>query len=265
MFQIGFVCPVYNAQKFHDYTEAALLSFFATTPNGVAIVVDDGSNSWSVDYAARLNALAKYFPNVKLHLIHHSKQKGLTHSWNSGLNFAYNLGVDYIIAGNNDILFTPLWYEGMLHALDNSYALAGPLSNAPGSTAKGLQDINRYFKTYKLSDDEVSLAKLASHLHRNRLGQVVESRINGFFQLAHRDSWNLGRYDKQTFYRPINTHTSLGKVNKTPLMTLNEDELQARWAKLRLKSAIVLSSFIFHYRSVSRGRAYAKGNWYRIS
>ena len=57
MFQIGFVCPVYNAQKFHDYTEAALLSFFATTPNGVAIVVDDGSNSWSVDYAARLNAL----------------------------------------------------------------------------------------------------------------------------------------------------------------------------------------------------------------
>jgi GT2 family glycosyltransferase len=49
------------------------------------------------------------------------------------------------------------------------------------------------------------------------------------------------------------------------MMTGNEDELQARWAKKGMKSGVVLSTFIFHYRSVSRGDKYKWGRWYRQS
>lgn len=263
MIRIGFVCPTYDAVNLHTYTAAALATFFETTPNGVAIVVDDGSKSWSIEYERRLHRIAERYPHVELHVIHYDKNGGLTRSWNAGLRKANQLNLDYAIAGNNDILFTPRWYEGMLHALENGYALVGPLSNAPGVTAKGRQEVDRYVSDYQLNDDPVALGKIAATLHQERLGQVVESKINGFFQLAHMRSWQAGRYDDKHVYRPVNTYTAKGARNPTPLMTLNEDELQARWAELGFRSAISLSSFIFHYRAVSRGDRYKRGKWYR--
>lgn len=262
--KIGFVCPTYDAVNLHAYTVAALQTFFETTPNGVAIVVDDGSSSWSKDYENKLKAITASFPHAdELHLIHYEKHGGLTRSWNAGLRRAADLRLDYAIAGNNDVLFTPKWYEGMLHALANGYDLVGPLSNAPGITAKGKQEIQQYYTDYVLNDNPQDLQKIASYLHTNRLGQVIESKINGFFQMAHMDSWRKGKYDDRHYYRPVNTHTSKGRRNPTPLMTLNEDELQSRWSGLKMRSAIALSSFIFHYRAVSRGDQYKRGNWYR--
>jgi glycosyltransferase involved in cell wall biosynthesis len=263
MLRIGFICPTYDAVKLHSYTAAALRTFFETTPGGVAIVVDDGSRSWTEAYQRRLRRLAARYPAGELHLIRHSHHGGLTRSWNAGLTLASELSLDYVIAGNNDVLFTPAWYAGMLHALTNGYDLVGPLSNAPGITAHGKQEIERYVPDYVLSDRPAALAQLAERLYAARLGQVVESPINGFFQMAHLDTWRLGRYDAKHYYRPVNAYTSTGHRNPTPLMTLNEDELQARWASLGLSSAIVLSSFIFHYRAVSRGDGYKRGKWYR--
>jgi len=263
MLKIGFVCPTYDAAKLHTYTIASLETFFETTPNGVGIVVDDGSSSWSTSYETKLKSELSHFPHSELHLIHYEKHGGLTRSWNAGLRRAIDLKLDYAIAGNNDVLFTPKWYEGLLHALDNGYHLVGPLSNAPGITAKGKQEVDRYYPNYLLNDNPDELEKIASYLHANRLGQVVESKINGFFQMAHTDSWRKGRYDERHCYRPVNTHTAKGRRNPTPLMTLNEDELQSRWTKLGMRSAIALSSFVFHYRAVSRGDRYKRGNWYR--
>ena len=48
--KIGFICPVYNAMAFANYTQKALKSFLDTTPDGVAIVVNDGSAGWSDAY-----------------------------------------------------------------------------------------------------------------------------------------------------------------------------------------------------------------------
>jgi hypothetical protein len=47
-------------------------------------------------------------------------------------------------------------------------------------------------------------------------------------------------------------------------MTGNEDELQSRWRAKGMKFAAALGSFIFHYRSVSRGKKFAKGKWLRM-
>lgn len=262
MLRIGFVCPTYNAQSLARYTEAALRSFYETTPGGVGIVVDDGSKDWTPAYEVELKNLAAEY-EADIHLHHFRDQGGLTRSWNVGLEIAHQQKLDYGIAGNNDVVFTVKWYEGMVHALANGYSLAGPLSNAPGITAKGRQEVDKYLSTFQLTDDRDELDKMATELHQKHLGKVIESPINGFFQMATMESWRRGMYDSGHYYCPVNKFTSKGRRNPTPLMTLNEDELQHRWTKKKMKSAIVLGSFIFHYRAVSRGNRYKRGKWYR--
>lgn len=265
MLKIGFICPTYDALNFDSYTKLSLESFFTTTPNGVALVVDDGSSGWSDNYVKSLKDCVNRYPGCDLHVIHFPKNGGLTRSWNAGLTKADELNLDYAIAGNNDVVFTDKWYEGMIHALANGYSLVGPLSNAPGVTAAGKQEINRYITSYKLTDNKDELNKIAKQLHEKNLGKVIESKVNGFFQMAAMSAWRKGKFDAKNYYRPVNNHTSKGKKNPTPLMTLNEDELQSRWAAKGMKSAIALSTFIFHYRAVSRGDKYKMGKWYRKS
>lgn len=265
MLRIGFVCPTYNAVELDRYTRRALVSFFDTTPYGVAIVVDDGSQSWTRNYAQTLQGIVLNYPGAELHIIRFDKPGGLTRSWNAGLALADRLGLTYAISGNNDVVFTRRWYLGLLHALANGYDLVGPLSNAPGPTAKGLQEIAKYCESYQLTDDQTKLNAMADVIHDKYLGQVVESPVNGFFHMATMDSWRKGKYDETHYYRPVNSVLPSGKINLTPLTTGNEDELQHRWRQKKMLSAIVLSSFIFHYRAVSRGSAYRRGDWYRQS
>ena len=266
MLTIGFVCPTYKANELHAYTERAITSFVRTTPNGVVILADDASPDWG-GYELKLEKLCYNLgvPKQNFRVIHFDRVGRLTRSWNAGLRMAAHLGLDYAIAGNNDVVFTPDWYAGMLHALNNGYDLVGPISNAPGVTAKGLQEARYYTNKYALSDRDEVLSAIFKDVYDRHLGKVVESPINGFFQMAKVSSWIAGKYNKSDFYKPVNKFTSRGKVNKTPLMTLNEDELQARWRKLNMKSAIVCSSYIFHYRAVSRGDSYKKGDAFRIS
>jgi glycosyltransferase involved in cell wall biosynthesis len=260
--RIAFICPTFNAVGLHKYTARALTSFLETTPSGVAIVIDDGSAGFIDGYGESLHRLPGVAPN-RLHTLGFPTKGGLTRSWNAGLEMASQLNADYAIAGNNDVVFTPKWYEGLLHALTNGYSLVGPLSNAPGITANGLQEITRSIPDYRLSDDSAELVRVAEKIRTDNLGKVVESPVNGFFTMASMQKWCEGKYDDKHFFRPLNLHYSNGKPNPTPDMTGNEDELQRRWHNKGWKSAVVLSSFIFHYRAVSRGQRYKKGLWYR--
>ena len=178
--KIGFICPTYNAIALDSYTRVALASFFDTTPGGIAIVVDDASSDWDSDYEDSLHQLASGYDG-EIHLIHFTKSGGLTRSWNAGLAKADELGLDYAISGNNDVVFTQLWYQGMLQAFDNGYALAGPLSNSPGKTAEGKQEIERYTSNFRLTDERPYLDQLAEDLRQQYSGQVIQSRVNGFF------------------------------------------------------------------------------------
>lgn len=259
---IGFICPVYQAKALHAYTEAALRSFFKTTPGGTAIVVDDGTPGWDKKYETKLGNIAADCLG-ELHLYHFPKKLGLTRSWNKGLAIADQLNLDYCIAGNNDVIFTTHWHQGMLHALNSGYTMVGPLSNAPGITARGKQEIGRYVDKYEVTDDVVYLDRIAAEVYKKHLGKVVESEVNGFFQMQSMKSWRENKYAANEYYRAVNNFTSKGRKNPTPHMTLNEDEYQGRLRAKKKKMAIVLSSFIFHYRAVTRGDKYKRGQWYR--
>lgn len=263
MFKIGFICPVYNATVFASYTQKALKSFFDTTPNGVAIVVNDGEAGWSKDYEQSLQQLADKYPTVSLYILNFSKSEGLTRGWNAGLALASKLKLDYVIAGNNDIIFSAEWHEGMIQALAAGYSLVGPISNAPGTTSKGRQNVEKYISDYKTTDDLVEIDRVAAKLKQMHPNETLERKINGFFLMATLKAWEDGKFDEHYFFRPKNKYYALGRLNPTPTMTGNEDELQERWNKKGMKSGIVLSTFIFHYRSVSRGDKYKLGKWYR--
>ncbi len=259
---IGFVCPTYQAGSLHGYTERSIQSFFETTPNGVVIVVDDASADWSEDYVRKLQAIPK--ANSQQLLCHHFQQwGGLTRSWNKGLHLAVEHQCDYAIAGNNDIIFTPGWFEPFLTKEASQFAMLGPLSNAPGITANGKQDILQYLPSYRLTDSPEGLASLATELKQSQGTKLRASHVNGFFQFASVPNWLKGRFNAEHFYKPSNPRGSRGQINPTPLMTLNEDELQARWHRKKMLSAVVCGSFIFHYRAVSRGEKYKRGRWYR--
>lgn len=259
--KIAYICPVYKAGELHNYTMRSLKSFFNTTKDGLAIVVDDASKDW--ESVADEISQAAIHPGQQVITHHFDRWGGLTRSWNKGLSIASEAGADYVVPSNNDIIFTERWYEGLLHALSHDYALVGPLSNAPGVTANGSAEIWRYVRNYQTNDSQEELDSIARMLRRERMGSVVEAGVNGFFQMGKMSTFEEGRFDANHYYKPRNDRASSGRKNPTPLMTLNEDELQGRWRKAGKKTAVVLSSFIFHYRAVTRGDNYRRGRWYR--
>lgn len=263
MYRIGFICPVYNATLFSNYSYTALKSFFDTTSNGVAIVVNDGKTGWNAAYEMSLHHLANNYSANSLHILNFNTAGGLTRSWNAGLAKAAELNLDFAIAGNNDIIFSNNWYEGIIHALSTGYSLVGPISNAPGVTSNGKQNIELYLPDYVLTDNLIEINKVATQLQQLSFNKVIDNKVNGFFLMASLNSWINGKFDKNYFFRPKNKFTSKGYIISKPLMVGNEDELQARWENKNMKSGIALNSFIFHYRSVSRGDKYKKGKWYR--
>ena len=254
--RILFICPTYAEVEHHRYTLRAVRSFLRYTPDGSVLVVDDASPGWHTGH--------------ERDLVNEDKQRvftarfevwgGVTRSWNFGLNTARGMNLEFALCGNNDVVFTDGWYEGMVQALDQGFSLAGPVSNAPGITAQKQAEVWRYVGNYELRDDQPYLDSVARSL---RGLAPFEAPVNGFCQLARTRDWWSGAYDDRYVYRPSNEFTSEGRRNPTPLMTLNEDELQGRWAKLGRRTAVCPSSFVFHYRAVTRGSKYFRGRWYR--
>lgn len=261
--QIAYILPSYRC---FEYARACLESLLATTPRCDVIVVDDASPDWRTDWYIKPMAKAQ---KGQQHVVHRfDKNGGLNRSWNQGLRMAQDLGAEYAVVGNNDVLLSPNWWRPLVNACNKGFAPAGPISNAAGVTAKGKQDVRRYIPNYKLSDDLKQIAGTAKFLQQRYGDRAIEvPAVNGFFMMARTDTWFEHAFDKKTrtVFRPLNKRDSKGRPNPTPTMTLNEDELQARWTRAGLKPVICMGSFIFHYRSVARGVRYAKGKgqWMR--
>lgn len=249
---IVFINPVFK--KF-AYARRAALSFFKHTPaelNPLCLVVDDFSppefwnkqdwDVWMRDLPAD-RVITQRFPD----------NGGLTRSWNWGLRTARDLGADYTICGNSDILFSPHWYEGLLYHLNHGYHMVGPVSNAPGPTNRGRQKVHNFYPGYEVSDEAINIAIVAEYLHEQvAVSRVQKININGFFLMAKTDVWWSGAYNPRCVFDPKHK------------MTFNEDELQRRWSKLQRRVGFVPSSFIFHYRAVSRGDRHKHGAWHRL-
>jgi GT2 family glycosyltransferase len=252
--RIAVIVPSYEA---FPYARRTLLSLFKYTPDAIAIVVDDASPSWNK---------GKWLRGIKGEVRIHQfpKNGGLTRSWNRGMEMVRPMDVDYVVLGNNDILFNVGWWRGMAAVLEDEYGLAGPLSNAPGVTARGLQDITSYVTNYALTDKPKYNNKLAQLLWKTYQAKPVATPVNGFFMMAKPKTLFDNAFTGQFVFRPVNSKNSRGKSNPTPLMTGNEDELQKRLSARGVKSAVALGSFIFHYRSVARGQKFVKGQWLRM-
>ena len=205
--------------------------------------------------------MAKY--PKRLRLIVNPKNLGLTKTWNKGIMAAIAEGnFKFICVTNSDVVFPKAYDIGMTHALkSNRVDLVGPVTNAPGTEEK--QFVKLYSSIYDGPDinkiDSVQLELLAKHSTK-----VEQTTINGFCMMALAYTWENYMYAPEQPFRESNPFNSKGQPNPTPAMTLQEYELQTRWHKFGLKSGVALSSYVFHYRSVTRGPRYNKGDWARL-
>ena len=257
---IAMIVPSFNSM---GYLRRTLRSFYKYSPWLRFVVVDDASTEWDP-------SVLDVVPPEQLTTHRFSKNGGLTRSWNKGYEIVANMSdrPEYLIFGNNDILANKHWWKGMVKTLESGAAMTGPLSNAAGVTAHGRQDIWNYIKDYKLTDDPAYLNKLSDTLfarYCRDVNHTVRYEVNGFFMMGRTETFVKNEHSPGHIFVPNLKTMPSGRKNKTPLMTGQEDELQHRLRKRGLQSDIALGSFVFHYRSVARGGAYAKrgGKWLR--
>ena len=247
--KIAVAIPTYN--KF-AYARRACLSALKHTKSPIRLyVIDDASPKYQQQ---NWDLWKQGIPDDVLRFHHFEKNGGLTRSWNTALQWAREEGCEYTVCTNSDILFTPHWEEGLLHQLDRGYHLVGPVSNAPGQTNGGRQRVGNFFPGYKVTDDAAYLAKVARYLRaKQSLDKIVGGLpINGFFMIAKTSVWWEGAFDDKHVFNPAKK------------MAGNEDELERRWRKRGFKIGFVPSSFVFHYRSVSRGDRHKQKGWHRL-
>ncbi len=223
--RVGVILPSYGH---FDYLHLAAESA-ARTPGAVIIVVDDASKDWPGDRVVR-GYLPKDVPFV---LQRYDGNAGLSRSWNAGLRICRNMGLPYAVCGNSDLVFSMGWWEPLEEALQ-SHDFAGPVTNAPGHMRQ--QDVARYLPGYSLSDDPDDIEDTAKALREANAAGSVRGNLNGFCIAGKVDS----------FHRA-------GNFNESIPLAGNEDDLFKRSAALGMTAAVVPTSYVFHYRSVSRG------------
>lgn len=246
--EIALVLPQFN--KF-SYNRRAILSALKYTNRTVMIIViDDASTFYD---RQDWSAWRKDIPESQLVFKHFGKNQGLTAGWNYGLRTARNLGIKYTVCTNSDILFTRNWDVALINQLERGYQLVAPVTNAPGPTNMGAQHVKNFCPFYKLDDSPGVLNEVAHYLRDKYQDTVKPSVVNGFFMMAKTEQWWKGCFAEPEFvFNPKNK------------MVRNEDELQGRWLRKRWKIGFVPSSFIFHYRAVSRGDNFKHRGWFRL-
>lgn len=130
--------------------------------------------------------------------------------------------------------------------------MVGPLTNAPGHRTK--QNVNRFIDNFKVDDSSEYIAEVSQRLLEKNLGMTEKGPLNGFCVAALAETWVKGAFNisEGHFFNPKNK------------MVKNEDELIGRWKKMGITNRIVCSSFVFHYRGVTRfptGRQAGKGHF----
>jgi GT2 family glycosyltransferase len=244
------VVPVYSHWEYAVRTVASLYraadaSCFESSADVACVVLDDGSPDYSPLWEQRLLDI-----DPRVSFLRYPDNRGMTRSWNAGLKLARAGGNVWCCLANSDLLFTPGW-DAHLRLAGNEYALTGPVSNAPGHTSK-VQDVGVYLPDYVLSDEWGALKTVADDLGSRGLSPVP-ARVNGFCMMTRTEvAWA----------HPFNADHVLDP--RCP-MAGNEDRLQDRWAKAGLRFAVCPASFVFHYRSVTRGDRFRKGRWMRAA
>ena len=250
--RIAYILPTYTKL---DYSARCLASLEEASAGAHvrAFVLDDGSPNWHTGWLKKSRIVAHAESDTR---------QGLTHVWNRGFALARQGNFDFIVAGNDDVLFPRGWWVPFLR-LACSNCIAGPLSNAPGTTNPKVQQISTWI-SYKLSDDAQDITRTLRNLEVAQFTKTVPGPINGFFMWGSKPSWDsLAHNSDYQFPKSIDTMPS-GRSNPTPHMTGQEDWLYTRCNRLGVPMITILSAFIWHYRSVSRGAAFRTSGSFRV-
>lgn len=255
------VVPTYGH---FEYAARAVTTALANTrtlkPH--VLVVDDASPDFKGSHFDAPDR--RLDPDGRISVIRFPQNGGLTRSWNQGLVTADFVGHDFCCVTNSDVEFPIDWDREIFNALTfQGYHLVGPVTNAPGSNPD--QYVGRYSMLYDKAKAQDEYNQVQGELLVAQRGRYKDTTLNGFCMVAMTKTWWENAYDKEHVFRPRNEFNSKGERNPTPLMTLNEYELQRRWHDKGLKTGACLGSYVFHYRAVSRGDKHKRGDWARIN
>lgn len=228
------VCVIIPTFNHFEYARRAVQSLLRCPVRRTRIrylLVDDASPEWdAVDWNT--------WPEPDCHKLRFARRGGLTRSWNAGLRVAVSMGAEYAVCTNSDVLFSPQWFAPLADALENGFHLVGPVTNAPGDAPA--QDVQCYLPDAKVVTDSPKQIDSIARALRKAAPVAVSAPINGFFMMAKTERWRQGAFSRHCVFDP-----------GFPLVG-NETELQKRWKKAGMVTGFVPSSFVFHYRSVSR-------------
>ncbi len=227
---VAVVIPTYGSM---DYCQLAITSAAASTTDALVIVVDDGTERWPGD-----SVVGGWCGSTPWAIRRRPHDGNLSRSWNIGYEIACDIGCRYVVFGNSDLVFPEGWFEPIQSALD-VYDIVGPVTNAPGHSREQL--VSEYVG-YTLSDDPYAIQATQDELRR-RDGIRPATTLNGFcIASAIQKLHKLGD-------RPFRENIP---------MSGNEMDLLRRARSIDLTLGIASSSFVFHYRSVTRGLVHGK-------
>ena len=255
---LGIVIPTYSH---FDYAEIAVETALRSCHNRARVVVVDDC---SPDHNEGLAILRRFSSDSKtkhrFSTAWYQDHGGLLRSWNHGLEFFRDIGARVVCVTNSDVIFAPGWEEPIFDAL-KTYDLVGPVTNAPGT--EELQYVAQYSQEYDRTrgDDPEHIQDVQYALRKRWQDRVLKATLNGFCMVARTRTWWANSYDDEHVFRPHNPVNSKGQKNPTPHDTLGEYELQKRWHDAGMKSGVVPGSYVFHYRSISRGSKFRRGDW----
>jgi hypothetical protein len=247
---VGLVMPVYGQ---FDYANRSARSFLDAIPNSRVIWVDDCSpGSAESDWLSLWDRYGERFEVNRRDV-----NAGVTAAWEIGLRRCRELGLTYAICGNSDIYCPEGFWRPLRDALDDGWDLVGPATNAPGSQNPVRQHVKTYFKDYvDQTDSREYLDYVGRWLRSNLSFELIEEcGINGFFMAAKTERW----------FRDLRQDGLVFNSHPRYAMTGSEDELEQVWRQNGARIGVVPRSFVFHYRSVTRGEKYRRGAGFRRS
>jgi GT2 family glycosyltransferase len=177
-------------------------------------------------------------------------RQGCTTGWNAGLRWARSRGLPAVVIANDDVIFSVNWSRSLAQGV-TAFSLVGPLSNTPGTANPAVQGIWNYVPAYRPSDDLLEIDRVASLLPAD--ASPIPSPVNGFCMAGRVSAWWQYAWSPQEVFNPAYP------------MGGNEDDLQRRGRHRGMTTAVCPGSFVFHYRSLSRGPRFARDMWYRPS
>jgi len=227
---LAVVIPVYNHLSYAVRAVASL----ARTVDCLALIVDD----MSTDFGEFRHRIIEAAGQNRIELLEQHQHIGMSSVLNIGLARAREVGARYTVCANSDVLFSPGWWEPLAAALEH-YRFVGPVTNAPGHIPRqNVRGVTGPALYRKMTDHQANIDAVGAAV-RKKGRTTGTQKLNGFCIAAETATW-FECQDNGFIFDPA-------------LLDGNEDAVMARARAKGMVLGIVASSYVFHYRGVTRG------------